>query len=248
VAGYDTGSTVSSVWRAAKSDYGTPLFWIRYFSPSPVDVVNASASNAVAECQAIWSCNSGSPCLGPVTSPGDLTGNSAAGQADAKTFCAALNFVYTNVAPLLLPTNGQLYCWLDQECSASMSSGYWDGWATYVNGYNGLSGGSYPLYACLYCSPCCTPHNCSSICAGCDGDTCYAVWTPEYQKCGYNLNNTPPSDFATCNGCGVDNGIPTRVWQFAEQTVCGLSVNVDMDVGTPGFGTGDYCFYLASNP
>jgi hypothetical protein len=32
MAGFDTGATVNQVWQGAKAKYGTPLFWIRYFS------------------------------------------------------------------------------------------------------------------------------------------------------------------------------------------------------------------------
>jgi hypothetical protein len=243
VAGYDTTSTVNEVWQDAKSTYGTPDFWFRYFNPCPYE---SFSDDPVAECQAIWDCNSSAPNLGPVTDPADLTGTSAAGQADAKIFVAALKSAYDAVNPLKLPTDGQLYCYLDQECCSSMSSAYWDGWAEYVNSYNGFDGYQQPLYACLYASPCCSPPNCSSICASCGNHTCYAIWTPEYQQCGYDLDHLPSFDFATCSGCGVDNGVATHMWQFAEQNVCDLSVNVDMDMSGPDFNAASHCFYLAS--
>jgi hypothetical protein len=245
VAGYDTASTVNEVWQDAKSTYGTPIFWLRYFSPCPFYPFN---DDPKSECQNIWDCNSSAPNLGPVTAPPDLTGNSAAGQADAKTFVTAVqSATYDIVGPLKLPTNGQLYCYLDQECSASMSSTYWDGWASYVNSYDGFDGYTLPLYAALYCSPKCSPPNCSSICSDCLAE-CYAIWTPEFQACGYDLDNAPPADFETCAAVGVDNGVATYVWQFAEQNVCGLSVNVDMDDSVNGFNTASHCFYLASYP
>ena len=40
----------------------------------------------------------------------------------------------------------------------------------------------------------------------------------------------------------------TKVWQFGEQTACGYSANVDLDLGAPGFNTADYCFRLISYP
>ena len=62
-----------------------------------------------------------------------------------------------------MPSNGQLYCWLDQEYSTSLSSDYWNAWAHYIAEYDFAGLGTYPLYPCLYCDPYSPYPNCSTI-------------------------------------------------------------------------------------
>jgi hypothetical protein len=239
--GYDTASWVSDVYAAAGSKYGAPDYWIRYFSPSPNGTVNSSSSRAKQECSAVW--DSGAKHLSPITSPSQsrLGGTYAQGLADAQTFVNALKNVYNWVGPLLLPANGVLRCWLDQESSTSMSSNYWAGWSDYVNAYEFLPG-STPLFACLYCNPCRgAGHNCTTVVA--DG-YCWSIWssTPETGYCGYSLKSLPPWHANTCT-CAT-NAPGTSLWQFAEKTPCSLTVNIDMDEGT----LTTYSFHLAYDP
>lgn len=239
--GFDTASYVYDV-SGAGSVYGTPTYWIRYFSPSPNGTVDQSGSHANAECDAIW--DSGARYLSPITSPlqSRLSGTSAMGQADAQTFVSALHTVYSAVIPLQIPTSNVLYCWLDQEQSTSMSTGYWSGWAGYINTNDWSGQGYYPLYATLYCNPCAS-NACTTVnTAG----GCYHIWTTQPQKCGYKLSNLPswaPSGCST-SGCHTGGGPTVNLWQFALHSYCSLTYNVDMDDGDIGAD----CFYLSSRP
>ncbi len=228
--GYDTASYIYDlVWYKGTQNYnpglvnkyGTPKYWIRYFSPSPNGTVNGSSTVANNEVRAAW--DSGARYLGAISSPGNLSTGSAQGLAAAQTFINSLIYVYTHVSPLGLPSNNELYCWLDQEAGTSLSSSYWTAWCSYINQY--AYAGAYPFFACLYCDPP-DPHpNCSIIAA--DGG-CWAVWSSVYEKCGGSLKSLPAWDAASC-------GAPapaTKLWQFAEAGYCGLSYNVDMDEGT----------------
>jgi hypothetical protein len=244
MAGYDTASTIQSVGPGALSEFGAnPLFWIRYFSPSPAaDCVNSSAAGAVDECVGLWDYNDDSPCLGVISEPSQshLSGSSAQGQADAQQYIASLLYVYDNVGPLQYPTNDTLWCWLGQEASTTLSSGYWTGWATYVNDYGG------PMHAALYCDPEAPPPNCSVI-DNYNGTSsaCYAVWSsePEYTSyCAGGLTSSPAWAAESCSDVG------TRLWQYAEQGVCGYSADVDLDEGAPGYNYKSWCFYLSSQP
>jgi len=241
--GYDTASYVYDVQAAAVTKYGTPNYWIRYFSPAPNGTVNISAAHAISECRAVW--DSGGHRLSPISSPSQsrLGTTTAAGQADAQTFVSAMLNVYGWVGPLQTPTNNILRCWLDQEASTSMSTAYWTGWATYINGYNWRGLGTYPLYACLYCNPCGgVGHNCTTV--GSAGH-CWGIWSnePETPYCGNSLKNLPAWHANTCAPCST--AAPgTLLWQFAEKAVCGLTVNVDMNEGT----LAAYAFYLSARP
>ncbi len=236
--GYDTASYIYDVYSSGLiSKYGTPSYWLRYFSPAPNGTVDSSAAHAKAELDAAW--DSGGKHLGPITSPpqSHLSGTYAQGVADAQTFMSALITVYDWVGPLYLPTNKTLYCWLDQGSATSMSTNYWSGWSGYVNSYP--FAGGYPFYACLYCNPLAAGHNCSTI--GSAGG-CFAVWSsePETGYCGYTLRNLPSWHASGC----APPAPSTKLWQFAEAGYCRLSYNVDMDEGT----LTPYSFYLGSRP
>lgn len=246
MAGYDTASFVQDVYQAADSTYGAPGYWLRYFSPSPNTPVNSSSSNANAECRAVW--DSGAKHLGPITSPAQsrLSSNSSSeGHADAQTTASALYNTWLEVGPLLLPSNGVLYTWLDQEASTSLSLGYWNGWGNFINGYN-WPGNGFPLFASLYCNPCAAPPNCSTI-GNANAAVCFAVWSSEPQKCGFSVRNPPPYAPETCSGCAGVN-VASKLWQFAEKGACGLSVNVDMDVSNISAGYASNCFNVSSRP
>jgi hypothetical protein len=252
MAGYDTASFLQDVASAAKNTYGTPAFWIRYFSPSPNGTVNSSSSNATLECRAAWDNVSGHPAdLGPISSPTQsrLSGTSAQGQADAQTFANAIHAVKNYLgSSIALPVNGTLFCWLDQEASTSLSLSYWNGWSGYIDAYVWPESQTLPLFPCLYCNPCSAPPNCSVIANG-SANYCYAVWTTQPQQCGYSVSNPPPWAAKGCSDpCSNGyTGTPTRVWQYAEKTPCSLSVNVDMDLGG-GINYGDYCLRITSRP
>jgi hypothetical protein len=241
--GYDTANLIQNVYSKADSKYGTPAYWVRYFSPAPNTPINSSSSNANTECRADW--DSLAKHLIPITSPlqSRLSGISAEGLADAQAFVSALVNVWLWVIPLRLPVNGFLRCWLDQEASTSMSTAYWSGWSGYINTYNWEGQGFYPLFACLYCNPCGgAGHNCTTVQSA---HGCYAIWSnePESPYCGYSLKNLPAWHANSCSSC-ASNAPSTDFWQFAEQVVCNLTVNVDMDEGT----LTPYSFYLSARP
>ncbi|HEV3382653.1 MAG TPA: hypothetical protein VG142_16940 [Trebonia sp.] len=239
MAGYDTAGEIQRTYISARAEFrADPNFWLRYFTPSPyADVVE---SDPARECAGAW--DSGGPRIGPVMAPDQsrLSGSPAEGLADAETFCAAIYSTYTSVGPLQTPANGMLFCWLDEEYSATLSVGYWNGWADYVAGYEFGNVGEHPLYACLYCAPYSPYPNCSTI-GGSGAATCHAVWSSEPASCG-TLTDPPLWHADSCTAA------PTLVWQFGEQDTCGYSANVDLDVGAPGFNTAGYCFYLSSKP
>lgn len=243
MAGYDTAGTIQATGPGALSEFGeNPNFWIRYLSPSPAaDCVNSSASGAVNECIGLWDYST-SPDLGVISAPtqSHLSGSSAQGQADAQQYMASLLFVYDNVSPLQYPANGELWCWLDQEASTSLSSGYWTGWASYVYNY------ASQTYSALYCDPDAAAPNCSVI-DGYNGTSsiCNVVWSnePEYtSNCSDGLKTQPAWAAESCSS------VPTRLWQYVEQGVCGYSANVDLDYAAPGYTYGNYCFHLSSKP
>ena len=62
MAGFDTASYVYDVRVAAVNAFGTPNFWLRYFSPCQTTAFNANWTNATSESRAIW--DSGGPKLG----------------------------------------------------------------------------------------------------------------------------------------------------------------------------------------
>jgi hypothetical protein len=240
MAGYDTAGQIQDTYVSARDEFGEgPVFWIRYFSPSPA--ADIFSDNAVAESEGAWA--SGGHYVGPVSAPyqSNLSGSTAQGQADAQTYCASMLSAYYAVGPLVLPSNNQLYCWLDQEYSTSLSLDYLDGWAGYIANYNFAGLGKYPLYPSLYCDPGSPYPNCSTMAAARGLSVPAAVWSSEPEPCG-GLTN-PPSE-------GVDycSTVPTKLWQYGEQGACGYSANVDLDVGVPGFSTSDYCFNVRSDP
>lgn len=239
MAGFDTASTVQNQVPVAINEWGKPAFWVRYFNPC---YFTSLSSDPVSECDAIWNGNSSSPHLGAVSTPTQsrLNGTSAEGQADAQTFISSLISTYNAVGPLLLPSNGELFCWLDQEASTSLSLGYWNGWGNYINGY--AFAGKYPFYAALYCNPFSAPPNCSTI--GASGAAkCYAVWSSEPLKCSNSLANPPAWAAESCSG------FETYLWQYWDEDICAsTSANVDLDVGHPNTSYSDYCFYLTSKP
>jgi hypothetical protein len=240
MAGYDTAGQIQDTYASARDEFGVaPLFWIRYFSPSPA--ADIFSDNAVAESEGAWA--SGGHYVGPVSAPyqSNLSGSTAQGQADAQTYCASMLSAYYAVGPLLLPSNKQLYCWLDQEYSTSLSLDYLDGWAGYIANYNFADLGTYPLYPCLYCDPGSPYPNCSTMAAATGLNVPAAVWSNEPEPCG-GLKATPAWGAERCST------VPTKLWQYGEQGACGYSANVDLDVGAPGFSTASYCFDVSSNP
>ena len=239
MAGFDTASTVQNQVPAAINVWGKPAFWVRYFNPCSFTSIS---SDGVSECRAIWDGNSSSPHLGAVSTPSQsrLNGTSAEGQADAQTFISSLITTYTSVGPLQLPTNMTLFCWLDQEASTSLSLGYWNGWASYINGYS--YAGGHPFHAALYCNPFAAPPNCSTI-DNSSAAACYAVWSSEPLECSNSLSNPPGWAAEACASP------MTYLWQYWDEDICAsTSANVNLDLGHPNTSYSDYCFYLSSRP
>jgi len=240
MAGYDTANKIQNTYASAQSEFGVePAFWVRYFTPSPsADLFN---DDAVAESQAAW--DSGAHYVGCISAPTQsrLSGSAAEGQADAQAFCAAMLAAYHVARPLLLPSSGQLYCWLDQEYSTSLSSDYWDAWARYVAEYNFAGLVTYPLYPCLYCDPYSPYPNCSTIAKARGVDVPSAIWSSEPEPCG-GLAQPPRWHPDECPK------VPTKLWQYGEQNACQLSSNVDLDVDGPGFMMTRFCMHVSARP
>jgi hypothetical protein len=240
MTGYDTATPIHETYASAANEFhADPNFWIRYFTPSPA--ADIFAEDAVPESRGAW--DSGAPHVGCISAPiqSRLSGSAAEGQADAQAFAASMLAAYHAVGPLRLPSNGQLYCWLDQEYSTSLSSAYWNAWANYIAEYNFAGLGAYPLYPCLYCDPYSPYPNCSTIARSRGVDMPSAIWSSEPEPCG---SLTSPPRWGT-DRCAT---APTQLWQFGEQGACNYSANVDLDVGAPGFNTADYCFLVYSRP
>lgn len=240
MAGYDTAGRIQDTYASAHSEFSwDPQFWIRYFPPSPA--ADLFHEDAMAESQAAW--DSGGPYLGCISAPvqSRLSGSAAEGHADAQAFAAAMLTAYHAVRPLLLPANSQLYCWLDQEYSTSLSSSYWNAWANYIADYDFAGEGTYPLYPCLYCDPYSPYPNCSVVAKSRGADAPGAIWSSEPEPCGDPVR--PPRWKA--DACGT---APTRLWQYGEQNACNYSANVDLNISAPDFEVADYSFRLKYRP
>jgi hypothetical protein len=240
MAGYDTAGKIQNTYASAHREFGVnPAFWIRYFNPSPA--ADLFHDDAVAESRGAW--DSGGNYVGCISAPRQsrLSGSAAEGHADAQAFCAAMLTAYHAVRPLLLPSTGQLYCWLDQEYSTSLSPDYWIAWAHYVAEYDFAGLHTYPLYPALYCDPFSPFPNCSTIAKARGVNVPIAIWSSEPEPCG-TVARPPrwrPDRCAT---------VPTKLWQYAEQEACHLSSNVDLDVSGPGFAMARFCFHVSSRP
>jgi hypothetical protein len=240
MAGYDTAGEIQSTYASAYDEFGTdPAYWIRYFSPSPA--ADLFSSDPSAESSGAW--DSGGPYVGCICAPTQsrLSGSTAEGQADAQSMAASMLSAYQAVGPILLPSNGQLWCWLDQEYSTSLSLDYWDGWANYIANYDFASLGTYPLYPGLYCDPYSPYPNCSTIAQATGLNIPVAIWSSEPEPCG-GIASPPSWDPDECST------VATYLWQFGEQGACGYSANVDVDLAGDGISYADYCFYVSSNP
>jgi hypothetical protein len=245
MAGYDTAGEIQNTYVSAHDEFGVdPAFWLRYFTPSPA--ADIFSGDPTAECQGAWA--SGGHYVGCICAPTQsrLSGSTAEGQADAQSMCASMLSAYYAVGPLLLPSNNMLYCYLDQEYSTSLSLDYWDGWANYIANYNFAGLGTYPLYPALYCDPYSPYPNCSTIAEATGLNIPAAVWSSEPEPCG-GIADPPSWDADECSSVSSSK-VPTKVWQFGEQGACGLSANVDLDVGAPGVEVAAYCFNVSSNP
>jgi hypothetical protein len=162
----------------------------------------------------------------------------AEGHADAQTFAAAMTAAYNKETSLVPPDSDVIYCWLDEEASTSLSLDYWNGWAEFVNGYDFGGLGIYPLYPCLYCDPKSAHPSCSIIDSS-KASPAFGVWSSEPEPCG-GLSGPKSGQY---DSCAV---VPTRLWQFGEQQVCGYSADVDLDVSPLTYS--DYCFHLDAKP
>jgi hypothetical protein len=243
MAGYDTAGEIQNAYAGAQDEFGAdPGYWIRYFSPSPA--ADIFSSDPTAECEGAWA--SGGHFVGCISAPtqSDLSGSSGTGLLDAQTYAASLLSAYQTVGPLDLPSNSELWTFLDQEYSTALSSDYWDAWSNYIGNYNFASLGTYPLFPALYCTPSAPSANCSTIAAATGVEIPITVWTPVPEPCG-TLTDTPAWDPEECSTY-TSSTVPTNLWQFAEQGACGISANVDIDVADVNFA--DYCFRILSDP
>ncbi len=243
MSGYDCAATIQDVYVSAHNEEGRdPAFWLRYFTPSPA--ADIFSSDPVSECIAAW--DSGGRAVGCISSPfqSRLAGSSAEGLADAQSFAASMLSAWNAVGPLKLPSNNHLYCWLDQEYSTLLSLDYLDGWAVYIANYNFANLKTYPLYACVYCTPSAPSPNCSTFAAARGLAVPTAVWTPVPEVCN-GLANPPAWDAEECSSYSKSK-VPTKLWQYREEGVCGLSAAVDLDVGAPGFNTPSFCFAVVA--
>jgi len=239
MAGYDTANYIYNVYESADSTYGTPAFWIRYFSPCPDAPFT---TNPVTESRAAY--DSGGAYIGAISSPGAsrLSANSSSeGAADAQTFAAALQTATDDVSQLELPSIGTLFCWLDMEPNTTLNTNYWSGWANRLNGWNWKSGGTYPLFASLYTRTC-TDNGCSAS----ESADCYAVWSQQPQQCG-SVSNPPSFAPDNCSHC-ISSAPTTYLWQFMIQGDCNNSLDVDLDVGRGGYSYNTNCLRLTSRP
>ncbi|HEY5262038.1 MAG TPA: hypothetical protein VIJ33_07990 [Solirubrobacteraceae bacterium] len=245
MAGYDTANYIYAVYQGADAKYGTPGFWVRYFSPCPNTPFPV---NAVKESQAAW--DSGGGHIGPISSPGParISANSSAdGFADGQTFAASLQQASDNVSQLRLPSNGHMYCWLDMEPGDVLNSNYWNGWAHSLNTWNWKRQGIYPLYAALYTRTC--KDN------GCQAATgkvlpeyvCFGIWSQQPQRQG-SVSHPPTWAADSCAHCILLLPPPTLLWQFTIAKEFGDNVDVDLDVAAPGINYSSYTFYLTSRP
>ena len=240
MTGYDTAGAIQDTYPSAHKEFGAnPSFWLRYFHPSPAAYL--FEDDAIEESRGAW--DSGAPSVGCISSPLQyrLSGSAAEGQADAQAFAAAMLTAYHAVSPLLLSSNGKLYCWLDQEYSTSLGSSYWNAWANYIAEYDFAGLGTYPLYPCLYCDPYSPYPNCSTIAKSRGVNVPSAIWSSEPEPCG-SVTKPPHWNADICAT------VPTRLWQFGEQGACNYSANVDLDLEDPEFVMADYCFYVKSRP
>lgn len=243
MAGYDTAGEIQSTYQGAHDEFGAdPVYWIRYFSPSPA--ADLFSSDPAAECEGAWA--SGGHYVGCVSAPTQsrLSGSAAEGLADAQSYAASMLSAWDAVGPLKLPANNQLWCFLDQEYSTALSQSYWNAWANYIANYNFASLGTYPLYPALYCTPSSPFPNCSTIGAARGVNVPASVWSAVPEPCG-TIGHPPSYDAEECSTYS-DSRVPSHLWQFGEQGVCGLSANVDMDLADLSYA--DFCFRITSDP
>jgi hypothetical protein len=245
MAGYDTAGQIQNTYSSAHSEFGIkPGFWVRYFTPSPA--ADILSNNAEAECLGAW--DSGGPHIMCICAPiqSRLSGSTAEGQADAQSMCASMLSGYHAVARLNLPSGNELWCWLDQEASTSLSLDYWNGWAGYIANYNFASLGKYPLYPGLYCNPDAAYPSCTVIAKATGLNIPVAVWSSEPEPCG-KLASPPSWKAQSCTSVSTST-VTTKLWQYGEQGACGYSANVDLDQGGSGWDMADYSFAVSSKP
>ncbi len=250
--GFDTDNLIQNVASSAKSKFGTGVFYLRYFNPSPVATHLITASGGTAELRSGW--DYGVRYLVPNSEPTQsrLNGTAAMGSADASAFCSAMFGVWAGVASLELPTNGRLDVYLSLESAVNLSTAYWNGWANYVGSYEW--NGTYPLYPGLYCNPGSSAKNCSSLGASSSTYWCYSIWSSEHEPCAAcGTFGSQGWDAETCYNSPADVG-PTLMWQMAEEGVCKSCKNtsswpnVDADMSNPSYTESSHMMYLASRP
>lgn len=246
--GFDTASTVTgTLANDATSEFGNG-FWVRYFSPSPgASVIDSSSSNANSEWNAMAA--NGAHHLAVVTeqqpqsrvATTGSTGSSYGYQDAMATVNAVLN-VYGWVAALNLPD--ALFIYMGLEAGNDVSGAYWGAWAGYINGWYDPYYGTYPLCACLYCSPG-TGNACATISGAASGREAFGIWSSEPEPCArcserFGADNSWSAHYCT--------NFATILWQYGEKIGCEgcgvtFSNNFDIDAGHSEYDDLSTMFY-----
>jgi hypothetical protein len=223
--GFDSAAKIQDAVWSGVAEWGAPTFWARYCGPLQANTpITVSQANALTEMRALWDC--GGRFFIPIFEPNPqsrLQLGSNYGILDGTSFCNSLRDLYYWVLPLVLPATHVVYVYLAMENSSSLSSAYWSGFKSAVDGY--YLGGYYPLFASLYCAPHSPNPNCSSASGA------WSIWTSTPERCSNcaRLNSQP----AWGGGDTCSNGLPTHLWQTAEDGVCQTcghpQTNVDLD-------------------
>ena len=202
--GLDTNNQLTSISTTQIRFWGVPNFFVRYGNDGNMSNPNAELRNAFA-----W----GARYLGLVWPSYDIqtTGDYSTGYNHGTMFCNNALWFWEQVSPLWLSAQGSLYLYLDQEPSQTTSPSYWHGYADAVNGFK-WSGGSYPLWATLYCSPAAPQPNCTLSPAP------QAIWSSEPEYCGWCKHFGQEPSGGRPDTCGGHP--PVIAWQYQIDGVC----------------------------
>lgn len=211
-----------------RNNYFVPdslAFWARYVAPVGSSGCQSLDVDPYDECVALK--NAGFNWIQPVTTPGDYssTGNSTndynRGYSDGQAACATIiNAINNSSGRLAMPGGGVLYLYLDVEANTSLSSDYWNGWATAIYYYQ-YNGGT-PFFECCYCNPSDGLNTCSVLSSATGAAVCYGIWSSEPEPLCSGCYSPGPS--WAPNQCA---NLTTFAWQYGEQDPC-------INYGQPG--------------
>jgi hypothetical protein len=215
--GLDTYSRLTNISTSQIRAWGYPSFFVRYGD-------SGNMNNPVAELRNAWYW--GARHLGLVwpSYSSQTTGDYSTGYNQGRTFSSNALWFWNQVGPLLLSARGTLFLYLDQEASQTTSPSYWQGYVTAVDSFQ-WPGGSYPLFATLYCNPYAPQPNCTL------SPKPWAIWSSEPEPCGWckPFGKEPSGGRPyTCGGYP-----PVTMWQYQEDVACvecnNYSTPVDAD-------------------